>query len=299
MSNTECVFGLIDQCEFPAEDPFELHENLFPGINSLSSATVSKLFEKSCYNSWLIFCFNGESTASIFYDSILERLNNGELDHYYKHLSPTDLQSFKENFEVIISDELRHRELFGAIIDKMEEKPGNYQPDYYNPTCQELVRSELSNWDRGTLFGFLADIVTGESYLITSFMSFYRYTKNPIKKQIFKEFIKEESKHLAHFTNFIKKAKINELDVLHFRTSFIMHALRRLKFEEQNFKLLLDKLVKDTEKKNNILINSYDTEFHHGFNKIFLKKIWHFYNIVFPTVTQEDLEQILEEYKTK
>ena len=293
MPNTESVFALIDRCEFAAENPFELKENLFPVLNDIGSTSITKLFEKNCYNSWLVFGFNGESKVSVFYDTILQKLSNGDLNKYYGHLEQHELDKIKNDFKEIIQDEIRHRDIFSAIIDKIDIKPENYNPDYYNPQCQEFVQGENNYWLHGTLFDFLADIVSGESYLLAAFVLFYRYTNNPIKKQIFKEFIQEESKHIAHFMNFMKKAKIDPFEIPSFQYQFQTWASQRSKFESANFESFLDKLVKEKNKKEQIANKSYDTEFHKTFSKMFIKKSLQFYNIVCPEVDQNEYEQFI------
>jgi rubrerythrin len=293
MSNTESVFDLINQCEFANENPFELRENLFPILNDIGSPTIAKIFEKNCYNSWLVFGVEGESKASVFYNTILQKLENGFLNKYYGHLSNQELNIIKENFVEIIDDEIKHRDMFVEMIAKMEIQPDNYRPEYFSHKCQEFVDGENNYWLQGTLFDFLADIVTGESYLLAAFVLFYRYSNSPIKQKIFKEFIKEESKHIAHFMHFMEKAKIDSDEIPSFHRHFMLFAKRRVWFEGIKFEVFLDQLIKDENKRKELLSKSYSTEFHRTFNKIFLKKSWQFYNIVCPDIDQDTYESYL------
>ena len=116
MSTTSSILDLINQCEFSNENPFELNENLFPVLDSIAAPSLTKLFEKTCYNSWLIYGFDGESQVTIFYDSILKKLQDGTLDTYYSHLSEYDTQKIQNDFTTVINDEFEHRTIFGAMI---------------------------------------------------------------------------------------------------------------------------------------------------------------------------------------
>lgn len=295
MSTSQSVFDLIDQSQFPKENPFELRENIFPVLNSIATPTMTKIFEKACYNSWLIFGFNGESQVSIFYDSILQKLQNGYLDNYYQHLLPQDRQQIQDSFASIIQDEVRHREIFKSIIEKMDVDKKDYRPEYFNPDCREYADSEWKLWDSYTLMDFLCPIVTGESYLLAAFVLFYKYTTNTTKREIFKEFIQDESRHIAHFMNFMKKAQIAKNEQPRFHTLFLSEVAQKMNFEQEKFEDFLNTLVKDTTKKQEVAKIAYSTEFHRTFSKIFLKKSWQFYNIVFPDVDQDLFEQYLKQ----
>lgn len=297
MSTISSVFDLIGQCEFPNENPFELQENLFPILDTIATPSMTKLFEKACYNSWLIFGFDGESQVSIFYDSILQKLQDGSLDNYYGHLSDSERQLIQDNFASIIDDELRHREIFKAIIEKMDADKKDYRPEYYNPECKEYVDSQWALWDNYSLLDHLCPIVTGESYLLAAFVLFYKYTNNPVKQQIFKEFIQEESRHIAHFMNFMKKANISESERPRYHRVFVNLVSEKIKFEQVKFEKFLNILINDPVKKQEIVDIAYKTEFHQTFSKIFLKKAWQFYSIVIPGVDQDLFEQWVHEHK--
>ena len=297
MSTTPSVFDLIDQCKFPNENPFELRENLFPILNSIATPSMTKLFEKACYNSWLIFGFDGESQVSVFYDSILKKLQNGSLDNYYGHLTVEANQLIQNNFISIIQDELKHREVFKAIIEKTHADKKDYNPEYINPKCKDYIDDQWTLWDHYSLLDHLCNIVTGESYLLAAFVLFYKYTNNPIKKQIFKEFIQEESRHIAHFMHFMKNARIMQHEQARYHQLFLDYASQKLNFEQSKFEQFLNSLVKNSTKKQEIIEIAYDTEFHHTFKKIFLKKAWQFYSIVISGVEQEEFEFMLREHK--
>lgn len=297
MSNTESVFKLIDQCDFPNENPFELSEDLFPVLNTITSQSLSKLFEKKCYNTWLIFGFDGESQVSVFYDSILQKFQSGDLDNYYGHLTELEKKQIVDNFTTIIQDEIRHRDIFANIIEKMQADKKDYRPEYYNPECKEYVDSQWQLWDNHTLLDHLCPIVTGECYLLSAFVLFYKYSKNESKKEIFKEFIQEESRHIAHFMNFLKKAKVCDSERNRYHTFLLNNVIEKMNFEHLKFKSFLHSLIKDPNKRTEIIQAAYDTEFHKTFQTIFLKKTWQFYNIVFPEVDQEQFELIISDAK--
>jgi rubrerythrin len=296
MSTTPSVFDLIDQCDFPVENPFELRENLFPILNTVATPSMTKLFEKTCYNSWLIYGFDGESTVSIFYDTISKKLQQGYLDNYYRHLDKLAVQRIQDNFSSIVQDELKHKEVFKAIIEKMDADNKDYRPEYFNPDCKEYVDSLWAWWDHHSLLDHLCPIVTGESYLLAAFVLFYKYTENPAKQQIFKEFIQEESRHIAHFMHFMKNANIAESERPRYHTLFISCVAQKVNFEQEKFEQFLNSLVKDSVKKQAIIKVAYNTEFHRTFRKIFLKKAWQFYSIVIPGVDQDLFERFVQDY---
>lgn len=294
MSTTPSVFDLIDQCEFPNENPFELRENLFPILDTIATPSMTKLFEKACYNSWLIFGFDGESQVSVFYDSILKKLQDGSLNSYYGHLTMEANCLIQDNFKSIIDDELKHREIFKLIIEKMHADTKDYHPEYINPECQDYVDDQWLLWNHYSLLDHLCNIVTGESYLLAAFVLFYKYTKNPVKQQIFKEFIQEESRHIAHFMNFMKNASISNQDRPRYHQLFLDYASQKVKFEQPKFEQFLTSLVKDSNRQQEIINIAYDTEFHRTFSKIFLKKAWQFYSIVIPGVEQDQFESFVQ-----
>jgi hypothetical protein len=147
------------------------------------------------------------------------------------------------------------------------------------------------------LLDHLCPIVTGESYLLAAFVLFYKYTKNPTKQQIFKEFIQEESRHIAHFMHFMKNANIAESERPRYHMVFVDQVAQKLNFEQLKFEQFLNSLVKDPVKKQAIIKVAYDTEFHRTFRKIFLKKAWQFYSIVIPGVDQDSFEHFVQDYK--
>lgn len=294
MHTTASVFDLIDQCEFPNENPFELRENLFPILDTIATPSMTKLFEKACYNSWLIFGFDGESQVSVFYDSILKKLQDGSLNSYYGHLTVEANCLIQDNFKSIIQDELRHREVFKAIIEKTHADKKDYNPEYINPECKDYIDDQWALWDHYSLLDHLCNIVTGESYLLAAFVLFYKYTKNPVKQQIFKEFIQEESRHIAHFMHFMKNARIAQHEQARYHQLFLDYASQKLNFEQSKFEQFLNSLIKDPTKKQALIKVAYDTEFHHTFKKIFLKKAWQFYSIVIPGVEQDQFELFVQ-----
>ena len=298
MSTTNAVLTLIDQCNFSSENPFEIGENLFPVLNTIANPAMTTLFEKNCYNSWLIYGFDGESQVTIFYDSILQKLQDGSLDEYYGHLSSADQQQIQDRFATVIHDELEHRGIFEAIIEKIQDADKKeYHPEYFNPACQEYVDSQWKLWDYYTLMESLGSIAVAESYLLSAFVLFYKYSNNPTKQQIFKKFIQDESKHIAHFMNCIKKAKISDAEQQKYQAAVMYHTASKINFEQANFEILLDSLIKDSNKKRQILKLAYSTNLHKTFRKIFLKKAWQFYSLVVPGIEQDLFEQQVRQYK--
>jgi rubrerythrin len=298
MSTTNSVLTLIDQCHFSSENPFEISESLFPVLDTIANPAMTALFEKNCYNSWLIYGFDGESQVTIFYDSILQKLQDGSLDDYYGQLSLDDQKQIQDRFATVIHDESEHREIFKAIIEKIQDADKKeYHPDYFNPACQEYADSQWKLWDYYTLMESLGSIAVAESYLLSAFVLFYKYSKNPIKQQIFKKFIQDESKHIAHFMNCIKKAKVSDSERQKYQAAVMYHTASKLNFEQTNFELMLDSLIKDSNKKRLIMTMAYRTNLQKTFRKIFIKKAWQFYSLVVPGIEQDAFEQQVQEYK--
>jgi rubrerythrin len=292
MPNIDRVLSLIDQCDFSAENPFELRESLFPVLKDIASPTIVKLFEKTCYNGWLIFGFEAENAVIIRYDNILSKFSNGSLDTYFGHLSQAERYQIQEKFKEVIDDEIKHSEMFKTIISKMKVTK-DYKPEFYSPDCIEFVESENNIWHTNSFIELLPNIVTGESYLYAAFVLFSKYCKNPIKQQIFKEFIRDESRHVAHFMNIMKKAKIDSIEQKKYDTKFFQYAKDRSQFEGAKFEIFLESLSISSETKDDIMQKAYTTEFHQTFRKLYAKKTWQFYNIVFPDVDQETYEKML------
>lgn len=291
MSNTQSIFELIDQCDFPKENPLELEEDIFVNLNSSLSPPLVKLITKKVYSDWLAYIFSSESEGIIFYRIMKDEISN--LKEYYGHLPYEDIDQFDKSFEKIISDENKHRSMFLLFIKKIGLSSKIYKPEFYDPLVQEMIDTQFENWKKGTFIGALTQFITGECYFMTTFYTIYKNTLNPLKKQIFKELVKDESRHLVHFMKFLKKAKIPEHEKPIFHKLFINYALSQINFEQQNFKNVLSSLIKNETEKNLYYNLAYDTDFHHSFKKLFLKKSWQFYNVVFPDINQDMYESHL------
>ena len=114
------VFDLIDQCEFKIADPFDLNARLFPALEQSLPDKLIGTFETKVYKTWLHLGFNGESLVSVFYNIIADRLQQDRYDGYFDHLSDLEVDTIVSDFRSVVEDEERHREIFYAIIKKLD-----------------------------------------------------------------------------------------------------------------------------------------------------------------------------------
>jgi rubrerythrin len=299
------VFDLIDQCEFKIADPFDLNARLFPALEQSLPDKLIGTFETKVYKTWLHLGFNGESLVSVFYNIIADRLQQDRYDGYFDHLSDLEVDTIVSDFRSVVEDEERHREIFYAIIKKLDVDIEGYQPDFYDPNnkdYQELVANGITKnvmgeaVDNPTLLDQLTAILTIETYLLATFSMFYKATTNENKKLIFKSFLQDESRHVAHFIRLLKQARIPKEHIDQADRRIILNILDNSNFELIALIKYLRDIVKNKDKQSAIINNVYKDTFHQTFKHIYLTKCWQFYNILHPNVSEQDFVKIIDDF---
>ena len=310
MHTTQSSLDLIDQCEFSNDDPFEINQNLFPNLKSVLPATIIKRIEAECYANWLNWAFEGESSVSVVYGIIRDQISNN-IVNYFSHLDHTEQQQVKDYFSNIIIEEQEHRIIFKNIIDKLQLPADiNYRPEFFDPDSVAFNSFWNNHYDKVGFLSALGIAVIGESYLLACFLLFYKQSSNKLKKQIFKQFLTEESQHIAHFLNLIKRGKYSEEDKDRLHHSFLQTVQEKINFEIKTVNSIRAKLQKgfntkivdngdnfsilnDTEKFNQV---AYSGELHESFKELFLRRSYQFYHAVFPDVNEDEFLHRVKNY---
>jgi len=301
MSTTQSILDLIDQCQFSDEDPFEINQNLFPNLKEHLSIGLIKQLEAECYANWLNWAFEGESRVSVFYKYIQESIDNNTVP-YFSHMSVDTKQQIHDYFDEIVNEEREHRLIFKKIIEKTNlAKRKNYRPDFFDPDSAEFKQYEHSRYAHVEMLFPLALAVIGESYLLSCFLLFYKQSSNPVKKQLFKHFLTEESQHIAHFLNLIKSGIYSDQAKDRLHHSFLQSIQDRLNFEKAAVNVIFSRLQQGSDNKllhDQHLFNTvaYSGKLHESFNKLVLRRSYQFYHAVFPDVTEDTFLHLVENY---
>ena len=139
-------------------------------------------------------------------------------------------------------------------------------------------------------------ILTIETYLLATFSMFYKTTTNENKKLIFKSFLQDESRHVAHFIRLLKQARIPKEHIDQADRRIILNILDNSNFELIALIKYLRDIVKNKDKQSAIINNVYKDIFHQTFKHIYLTKCWQFYNILHPNVSEQDFVKIIDDF---
>lgn len=310
MSTTQSSLDLIDQCQFSDEDPFEINQNLFPNLKSLLPASIIKRIESECYATWLNWAFEGESSVSVVYQIIQNQISNN-LVNYFSHLDTEEKQQVEDYFSNIINEEREHRIIFKNMIEKLRLPADiNYRPEFFDPDSPAFNSFWNNHYNKVGFLSALGIAVIGESYLLACFLLFYKQSANELKKQIFKQFLTEESQHIAHFLNLIRRGKYSADDKDRLHHSFLQTVQQKINFEIATVNTIYAKLQKGfttkiSDKGNHFLILNdvekfnqiaYSGELHESFKELFLRRSYQFYHAVFPDVTEDEFLQLVANY---
>jgi rubrerythrin len=312
MSTTLSIFDLIDQSEFSNEDPFEINQNLFPTLKTALPNSFIKKLEAECYSNWLNWAFEGESSVSVVY-KILQNQIATEAVNYFSHLTAEEKQHIHSYFDDIVAEEREHRLIFKNIIDKLQLPADiTHNPDFFDPDSEEFNSFWNMHYNKVGFLSALGIAVIGESYLLACFLLFYKQSTNEAKKIIFKQFLTEESQHISKFLNLIKRGRYSDADRDRLHHSFLQTIQEKVQFETKKVnsvyqklqdsfnKTVVDKghrvsILNDVTKFNQL---AYSGELHESFKELFLRRSYHFYNAVFPDVTEEAFLDLVHNYQT-
>jgi hypothetical protein len=315
MSTTQSSLDLIDQCQFSDEDPFEINQNLFPNLKSLLPASIIKRIESECYATWLNWAFEGESIVSVVYQIIQIQISNN-LVNYFSHLDTKEKQQIDDYFSNIINEAREHRIIFKNMIEKLQQLhlPADikYRPEFFDPDLPAFNSYWNDQYNKVGFLSVLGVLAIGESYLLACFFLFYKQSSNKLKKQIFKQFLTEESQHIAHFLNLIKKGKYSDEDKERLHHIFLQVVQQKTNFEIKTVNSIYTKLqkafnIKISNKENNFLISNdsekfnqiaYSGKLHESFKELFLRRSYQFYHAVFPDVNENEFLYLVENYQT-
>lgn len=301
MHSSQLIVELIKQCDFSNEDPFEINQNLFPSLKNLLPINLIKHIETECYGTWLNWAFEGESTVSVLYQLLRDGINNNTVD-YFSHLSDQEKQDVDRYFEDIILEERGHRLIFKNIIDKLELPSNiNYRPEFFDPDSETFKSYWEYQFNKLGFLFTLAIAVVGESYLLACFSLFYKQSTCPAKKEIFKQFLVDESQHISHFLNLIKSGQYSDDDRELLHHSFIQTIQQKINFEIVTVKEIYNKLHKTVDQKINNAEQfsqlAYSGDLHNSFKELFLRRSFQFYNAIFQDVTEEEFLSLVNTYR--
>lgn len=298
------IIELIDQCEFRTNNPFDIENGLFPALTKIIPTETVQHFESELLKTWLAFGFKGETLVSVVYDKISNELY--KTSGYFDHLSEDDIKQLQANFASVIDDEIRHRDMFIKIMDRFENGSVEYDAEHYDPYNTNFKDYVYDYMDSGVLgvkevdpnlLDILSVIIPGENYLLATFNFFYKSTSNPKKQEIFKSFLQDEARHIAHFMNLVKQAQIPQEHKDRAKHRILQHI-----FDNSNFELIkLVQYLKESEdntQKQDVILNLvYKDERHKHFKEAYLKKCYQFYNILYPEISEEQFKNQLNQFK--
>jgi hypothetical protein len=192
----EYGIDIVDQCEFDLMNPFDIDLDIIEKNNSLEF-DYNK-FKIQAYKIWLEFTYRGESQVAVAYKYIYDNLRSGIYKNYTKNWSTDQSEEFYNFFKDTIAEETKHSVLWEHLVKKMYtdyEKFNINNIDYIAETHQ-LV-------DTVGLVKILIYFYIGETITLSTCSLLYQHSTNKLKKDFLEIFLREESKHLQGFSNFM------------------------------------------------------------------------------------------------
>jgi hypothetical protein len=288
---------LINKNEFDLLDPFELDVKIiqlddFPNI-------VQKKFYFQTYYNWLEFTYRGESLVAVLYQYLYENIRQGKYSEFFGHLSTDKLDSLYEYLETTIAEETKHSVLWKHLVEKM----------YPNIEILDLDNLEYQNslkqwFDYHGIIPALVTFYIGETVTLSTCSLLYQHSTNQSKKDFLEIFLREESKHLNGFLNLIRdiRPSIPDSQLTDFHTIYT----NMFEYDFEYFGLTgLSNFVNETSQKVNFDTSNLDVEkkifnkikqnnWQQKFNKLILYKNFLYYKSLFPDVTQEEFNSIID-----
>jgi len=297
------VLDIIQKCDFSAENPFDVNESLFPNLLNYLQPKLVKFIEQHVYKSWVDTGFIGENTGVVFYDLIAKKMLQDRYKGYLEHLSHQQIKDINDTFSSVIKDEARHSEIFLGILKKMNFI-SSYNTDFV-VNSQHFAKHVTDNVSNGlyltkhneaSLLNHVCPMIIGEAYLFACYGLFYKLSTNEDKKLIFKSLMQDESLHLNHFIGLINSARIPRLDIDEITDELHINILDHSALEIIEVVPLIKSIVKDQQKQSTILDNIYNSKHHKTFRKLYFRKIYQFYKILYPEMSESAMKTTLESY---
>ncbi len=288
VDNAELVshINYIKLCGFKHDDLFDFPIEIID-YDSRLPVFLQKKFKIHAYKDWVNTVYTGESLVVDIYKAVLEILKNGNYVQFQNLDLSNEFDPFKF-LEETISEETKHTELMKFFV-----KAANYNIELQDETqyLDQLINEKNIIQ---TLFHFYM----GEVNVVVSLSLILRYSTNLDKKNFLKIILQEESKHVNGFLKLIKLVKKNitqdELESLDkfftTRTFFLEYfGLNDLgRFIEYCNDNLLDSDPQKTNLAANFIESITKNKFQQEFNTLYKKKLFMYYRVLFPDVTEEE-----------
>lgn len=298
------VLDIVDECNFSADNPFDIQQPLFPNLSNYLQPKLISYIEKQVFKTWVDTGFVGESTGVVFYDIIAKRMLLDRYSGDLGHLPAEQVDKINNSFDIVIKDEARHSKIFLGILQKMNFT-SRYNIDYITGDrgFAEHVTDKVSNGlystknNQASLLNHVCPMIIGEAYLFSCYSLFYKLSTNENKKLIFRSLMQDESNHLNHFIKLIEYARVPRENIDEIRQELHINIFDHSAFEIREIVPLLNTLVKDPEKRAEIYNNIYQSEHHQAFQDLYYRKIYQFYNILYPEVSEDDMKNTVKSCK--
>jgi len=286
--------NLIQNCQFDKKNPFDVEVDIINYNLSIPLFLHKKLTEES-YKAWMLFTFEGEGQAGDAYTMLLDRIKNKNYS-YFNNLDSNQLNTIYDFLEQTIAEEIKHSQLINHLCTRIGYNFNDVIPKWSMDLNEQLSEENLLQ--------SLLIFYIGEVTVLIGLVLICKYSNNIEKKNYLKIIAQEESKHVTGFLKIIQTISKNfdqtELDRVEnlFRDTLSGYYEYMLNFDLYGFFEHCHKLDKSDPQKVNIEEKVLDAIVKNNFQTEYLslvnKRIYQYYQSLFPHVTENEYNQIVE-----
>jgi len=285
--------NLIQNCQFDKKNPFDVEVDIINYNLSMPQFLHKKLTQES-YRAWMQFTFEGEATAGNAYTMLLDSIKNKNYK-YFNSLDSDQLNNIYNFLEQTIAEEIKHSQILTHLCKRIDYDFSNNLK--YVVDLNHLLSEE-------NLIQSLLDFYVGEVQVLTGLVLICKFSKNIEKKNYLKIIAQEESKHVNGFLKIIQtiSKNIDKTELDRIEDSFINSCYFYEYMIDFNlyefFKYANSNLLDSDPQKQNIVENFLHAIVENNFQKEYQaminKRIYQYYQSLFPHVTETEYEQIVK-----
>jgi hypothetical protein len=285
--------NIIQNCQFDKKNPFDVEVDIINYNLSMPQFLHKKLTQES-FQAWMQFTFEGEANAGNAYTVFLESIKNKNY-RYFNNLDSNQLENIYVFLEQTIQEEIKHSQLLNHLCKRIDF-------DFVDNPKWSINLNELLSEEN--LLQSLFEFYIGEVQVLTGLVLICKYSKNVEKKNYLKTIAQEESKHVTGFLKIIQtvsknigKTELEQIDNS-FRNSFYNYEYMIDFNLYEFFEYCNSNLDKSDPQKVNFVENFLHAIVENNFQKEYLaminKRIYQYYQSLFPHVTENEYEQIVK-----
>lgn len=285
--------NIIQNCQFDKKNPFDVEVDIINYNLAMPQFLHKKLTQES-FKAWMQFTYEGEANAGNAYTMLLDRIKNKNY-RYFNNLDSNQLENIYVFLEQTIQEEIKHSQLLNHLCKRIDF-------DFVDRPKWSINLNELLSEEN--LLQSLFEFYIGEVQVLTGLVLICKYSKNIEKKTYLKTIAQEESKHVTGFLKIIqtisKNVRETELDQIDhtFRNSVYNYEYMIDFNLYEFFKYCNSNLLNSDPQKQNIVENFLYAIVENNFQKEYLsminKRIYQYYQSLFPHVTENEYEQIVK-----